>query len=288
MVDPRSEISSALDDLIARGLRLEIGLIADAPNDVRAAVAQQLETQETAPKGAAKTAKRGSRQSAGEDLRDVFELRFEEGYQAWYSLALPVVQQILPDRYAEFRELHRLDKRPRELDPATYSISDYLQGIRVTQGYMSEDAFSGWHVAYTKFKLQLNIVRSVADRLGSVLADIVGLVESALFDDEILAARELIKSGYLRSAGIVASVVLERHLKRLLMNHTVTLRKKPQIGSMNDALKGAGVYGVPEWRRIQHLGDLRNLCGHDGDNEPTRQDVDELISGVQTITSSVF
>jgi hypothetical protein len=283
-VDVTSDVAAAVGDLVARGRRLQLRLAADAPADVRTEVADRLDPAGVAPKGKAR-----SRKGGVEDMvAETFALDFDAEYQAWYSLALRVVEQVLPDRCGEFRELHRLDKRPRELDLATYSISDYLQGIRVMRAYLGEEEFSGWQVAFTKLGVQLNIVRSAADRLDSVLADITGLVESALFDDELAAARELVKSGYLRSAGVVAGVLLERHLKRLLGNHSVPFRRKPQIASMNDALKDASVYGVPEWRRIQHLGDLRNLCGHDGAAEPTLQNVEDLIAGVQTVTASVF
>jgi hypothetical protein len=282
--DPRSDVAAALETLIARGLRLQLRLVVDAPADVRADVANRLD-----PGGAQKKTTSKTRKGADEDsLSEIFALNFATEYQAWYSCALPVVRQILPDRHGEFRELHRLDKRPRELDPSTYSISDYLQGIRVVRGFGREEEFSSWHVAHTKFGLQLDILRAAADRLDSALGDITGLLEAALFDDELIAARELVKSGYLRSAGVVAGVVLEHHLQRLLKNHAVPFRKKPQIASMNDALKDANVYGVAEWRRIQHLGDLRNLCCHAGNIEPSRQNVEDLMAGVQTVTSSVF
>jgi hypothetical protein len=115
-----------------------------------------------------------------------------------------------------------------------------------------------------------------------------GLSRRDLLDDELATARELLKAKHLRAAGIVAGVVLERHLKRLITNHGVTFRKVPQIASLNDALKAAEVYDVPQWRRIQHLADVRNLCGHDGEREPTKDEVNELISGVDKVTKTVF
>jgi hypothetical protein len=282
--DRRPEIASALKALVARGTRLQLRLIADAPAELRHQVADAIDARKSKPGAKPKPGDA----SAEELLSEIFAVDFGAEYQAWYSAALPVVRQILPDRYDEFKGLHRLDKRPRELDPITYSISDYLQGIRVTRAYGRDEEFSGWSVAHTKFGLQLTILKSAVDRLDSVLADISGLLESSLFDDELMAARELTKSGYLRSAGVIAGVVLERHLKRLIANHAVSFRKKPQVASMNDALKDANVYAVPTWRRIQHLGDLRNLCAHHGAHEPTVQNVEDLLSGVQTITSSVF
>ncbi len=32
-------------------------------------------------------------------------------YQAWYTRALPAIRQLLPERYAEFQETYRVEKR---------------------------------------------------------------------------------------------------------------------------------------------------------------------------------
>lgn len=64
---------------------------------------------------------------------DVDDFAVEMEYQEWYSEALPVVKQILPDRYEEFRRQYELDKSPDEIDFKTYTISDYLIGLQVTR-----------------------------------------------------------------------------------------------------------------------------------------------------------
>jgi hypothetical protein len=221
-------------------------------------------------------------------LRRVSGVPFARTYQRWHSLALRVVQQTLPDRLAEFRELHRAAKPPKELDVSTYTISDYLMGMQVTNGFSKQPLFDIAAVAMTKFQVQVEIVASAEARLDSLLADVEGVLEAGLLDDELDIASDLAKNKHLRAAGVVAGVVLERHLKRVLAAHEITFRKKPQIASLNDALKVAGIYDVPQWRRIQRLGDIRNLCGHDGEREPARDEVDELIAGVAKIVTTVF
>ena len=72
-------------------------------------------------------------------------------------------------------------------------------------------------------------------------------------------------------------------------NHDLSLgRKKAQIGNLNDALKQSGVIDVPRWREIQRLGDIRNLCGHDGEREPGAEEVRELIDGTAKVIATVF
>jgi len=57
---------------------------------------------------------------------------------------------------------------------------------------------------------------------------------------------------------------------------------------LNDLLKQSGVVDVPQWRFVQHLGDLRNLCDHSKKVEPSEQQVVDLIGGVMKITKTVF
>jgi len=56
----------------------------------------------------------------------------------------------------------------------------------------------------------------------------------------------------------------------------------------NDALKNSNVIDTPTWRFVQRLGDLRNLCDHNRDREPTKKEVNELIEGIGKITKTVF
>jgi len=57
---------------------------------------------------------------------------------------------------------------------------------------------------------------------------------------------------------------------------------------LNDLLKGAGVLQIPEWRSIQHLADLRNLCDHDKKVEPTLDQIRDLLNGTAKVTKTLF
>ena len=114
-------------------------------------------------------------------------------------------------------------------------------------------------------------------------------MRAELIDSDIEAARELLKAGHLRPAGVVCGVVIEAHLSSICERRGISIRKKkPTISSLNDALKTAGAYDVPTWRLIQRLGDIRNLCGHARDREPKRNEVEDLIAGTEKITKEVF
>jgi hypothetical protein len=88
---------------------------------------------------------------------------FRTAYQRWYSQALAVIEQLLPERYDEFRDLYRPEKR-KEIDVTTYGIADYLAGVRVTRGAMSvrcsTPCRSGWESwsSRSRFSRPLSLV----------------------------------------------------------------------------------------------------------------------------------
>lgn len=283
MPSRNADIAKELDALIAEGA---VCCSAVKPKSRLKQVLDSALSQESKGSDGSKETARKKDDSGREDEH---QRTFGSQYQAWYSKALRIVEQLLPDRYDEFRELYRLDKKPKTLDEATYRISDYLHGTKArTGGVFGEPDFDTAEVSEKHLVCQVDILASARSRLDSALADISGTLEGTLLDDELATADELLKAKHLRSAGVVAGVVLERHLKRLITNHEITLRKRTQITSLNNALKEARVYDVPRWRQIQRLGDIRNLCGHDAEREPTSEDVEELIRGTEKVVATVF
>jgi hypothetical protein len=174
------------------------------------------------------------------------------------------------------------------MDATTYTIQDWLCGLRddILFGMGGYDELA---IVYMKLKTQLQILKAVERRFGSSLFKIRQLVQADLFDSELDSARALSKSGFLRGAGAIAGVVLEKHLGEVCGNHKIKLKKKsPTISDLNDALKDAGVIDVPTWRQIQRLGDLRNLATHNKDREPTKDEMLELIDGVDKISKTLY
>jgi len=206
-------------------------------------------------------------------------------YESWYTRALAVVSQVIPERVEDFRSAYRLDKR-KEINFETYTISDYLIGLVVkwagTPTIDTDQAYT------TKLLRQISILKAAADIAPSALRDIQTVLRAELIDDDIEAAKELQKAGHLRSAGVVCGVVLEAHLKSVAFRHKVSLKKtNPTISDWNDALKDKA-YDLPTWRLIQRLADIRNLCAHAKEREPTGDEVQDLILGSQKVVKEVF
>lgn len=206
-------------------------------------------------------------------------------YQAWYSESIAIIKQLLPDRLNDFISYYEVPRNRKEILYESYRIADYLQHLKITR--FSGDVVVDQSAAISKYKQQLEILKSVQKRFESSLFDIQQLVQADLFDNELDAAKLLNKNKFMRAAGAMAGVVLERHLSQVLKNHNLT-SKKDTISPLNDALKAGKVYDLPTFRKVQHLGDVRNLCDHDSTREPTQDEVDEMINGVDSIIKTVF
>lgn len=212
--------------------------------------------------------------------------RFNDNYQAWYSESLSLIKLLLPDRFDDFKKLYEKPKTRKSIEYGNYVIEDYLQTLVVHSGI---DRKVGPEAAVHQYEQQLNILKSVKKRFESSLFDIQQLVQADLFDSELGAARELNKKGFARGAGAVAGVVLEKHLAQVCINHNVKVTKKdPTINDFNQPLKDADVIEVKDWRFIQRLADLRNLCDHNKKKEPTKQDVEELIDGTEKVSKTIY
>jgi len=209
---------------------------------------------------------------------------FKNNYEAWYSESLSLVSIILPKRKDDFILYYHNNK--------TNCLRTIIND---TPGKLDLDWGSytflptNEEIAISLFSNQLNILKSVKRRFESSLFDIKQLLQADLFDDELEAAAELNKKGFKRGAGAIAGVVLEGHLSQVCKNHNITIRKKnPTINVFNQLLKDNEVLEMKEWRFIQHLGDLRNLCDHKMEKEPTKEDIEELINGTDKICNTLY
>ena len=211
---------------------------------------------------------------------------FHELYEPWYSEALVVVRQLLPDRTSNFISFYEKPKARKSIQYGNYVIQDYLQHLTTSDHW--GNVAVGMSAALPQFRQQLAILKAVRARFDSSLFEIRQLVQADIFDSEIDAARELLKNRFVRAAGAMVGVVLERHLRQVCDDHAVEVRSKhPTISTLNDLLKENSVIDVPQWRHISLLSDIRNLCDHSKTTEPTFEQVTDLLEGTNKVLKAV-
>ena len=202
-------------------------------------------------------------------------------YEMWYSRSLVVIKQIMPNREEDFIMQYK-SKQQKELSHSTYTISDALRTTVV------RNKNCGPHTAKYGVLRQMNMIQACLDSFDSKLHDLQLILQADIFDSEIESAKHLLKKGFLRAAGAICGVVLEKHFAEVCKNRSISINKKsPTIADFNDALKD-NAYDVVEWRKIQHLGDIRNLCDHNKDREPTKEEVEELINGIDRVIKTIL
>ena len=214
---------------------------------------------------------------------------FSWQYQKWYSETYELIRQLLPSRLGDFEEYYKGNGKPRkEITFANYTIKDALSGLQVTRT-------SGWEekvivdssAAVNSMFQQTQILESVREKFKSSLFDIKTLVRAEILDSELEQSRVLLKNGYLRAAGALAGVALEAHLKDICIQHGLNPKQSWSLSNYNDGLKDSA-YDTAEWRRIQHLTDLRNKCDHKKTDDPTLENIQDLIDGTSRVIKNVF
>jgi hypothetical protein len=215
---------------------------------------------------------------------DQFDFHYE--YQGWYSKALKAVAYLAPDRHIEFKSYYEIDPKRKALRSGTFVIQDFMKGVFPNPRIVPE--FNSRNEVSICFKNQLTILKSIEDRIDSLISNIEDELYSELQENELVVARQLSKIS-IRAAGALVGVVIEGHLQKVAETHGIKIAKKnPTIADLNDPLKAAGILDTAAWRKISFLADIRNLCSHKKDAEPTKEQAEELIQGAEWLTKNVF
>lgn len=217
-----------------------------------------------------------------QDLNTDKRKKFILEYETWYSKSLIYVKKINNDRVEDFKCLYKLEKR-KEITFATYTIADALKGVCVPIRDIKPVS------AYSKIIQQVSILKATKELLRTKVYQLQELLQADIFDNELSSAKELNKKGFYRAAGAICGVVLEEHFHNVLDKHNISISKKnPTINDYNDLLKNNAIIDVPTFRHIQLLGDIRNLCDHKKDENPTKEQIEELIRGTDKIIKTIY
>ncbi|MCW5692026.1 MAG: DUF4145 domain-containing protein [Pseudolabrys sp.] len=109
------------------------------------------------------------------------------------------------------------------------------------------------------------------------------LVQSDVFDSELEQAAELLSSGYMVPAAVVAGIVLETGLREMCADNGIVIGK---IDKMNADLAKAGVYNKLVQKQITAIAAIRNSAAHGHGDQFREEDVAGMIKDVGRILAS--
>jgi len=212
-------------------------------------------------------------------------------YNNWYTVSLRLIKLLIPERYNDFISYYKLEKRKQTyFNVLEYTISDYLINSHNTLELINIiDEFDEFETFCIKFQNQLAILNSCIENIDTTLFNIENLLQYNLYKSELEAANDLLANGFIRPAGALAGVILENHLKGLCKIHNIIFNKKHvSINDCNEKLKNENVLDIVEYKKVQHLASIRNLCDHADEREPRKDEVRDLIIDVERIIARVI
>ncbi|EHP92854.1 DUF4145 domain-containing protein [Methylorubrum extorquens] len=133
--------------------------------------------------------------------------------------------------------------------------------------------------SYTRFKRMKAVFLSTKeDYEGGYLNSLRNIVQAEVFGNELEQARELLSSGYITAAAVVAGVVLETNLRQMCEAKDII---PGNLNKMNADLAKAGAYNLLTQKRITALADIRNNAAHGYQDRFNKDDVKDMISKVE-------
>ena len=84
---------------------------------------------------------------------------------------------------------------------------------------------------------------------------------------------------------------MELNLKaRAKINLSLEIIGKREDGyhDLSMIMQSIDIYDTINWRFIQHLWDIRNLCDHKKQRDPSNDEIEELINGTDKVIKTIF
>jgi hypothetical protein len=183
-------------------------------------------------------------------------------YHTWYNVALPIVRANLTENSGTFKSLYTFASINADGLPSTLSAFEQ------------------------EFAQQFGMLVSVPGVVESQPLALHGLVLRDVHESEIDVARGLLKSGYVREAGMIAGVALEGHIKYLCEKYGNPVAPNEPLHRLNQKLNKH--YPDPSQAfQVDWMIEVRNACAHKGQQDPDPEQVEKLINTVHDFMSSV-
>lgn len=83
-------------------------------------------------------------------------------------------------------------------------------------------------------------------------------------------------------------IFIENLNNKIKLSELENYLKKQLISDYNELFKKEDIYDTINWRFIQHLWDIRNLCDHKKQRDPSNDEIEELINGTDKVIKTIF
>jgi len=202
--------------------------------------------------------------------------KFSRGYEEWYRACWALLHTNGSSTETDFHSHytgfslsmdHTIDKvlmEPPEEGPHGY----YRNHIRAIEG---------------RLRRQIDLLSSLTGEVEARRASYLSALSAAYIEDEYGQAEELLTSGYVRAAGVVAGVAMERHAHLLAESNGVAVTRNPPFKQKADfsdtisCLKKACVITERQRKQLEGLYAIRTDCAHQNRPEPQQADVKRLV-----------
>lgn len=182
--------------------------------------------------------------------------RVEDGYtyvnvtafEEWANSAMGLLQRVFGENSVHFKNFIEVYKDPSE----------------------------GFAFRFDRCKGIFRAAKS--DYEGGYLFKIESLVSAEVIGDVLEQAQHLLDNGYKDPAAVIARVALESTLKKLCDKNTLP---KGKLDKMNADLAKAGVYNISMQKQITAWAGKGNDAAHGNWNNYKKEDVTDMINGVQ-------
>lgn len=190
-------------------------------------------------------------------------------YQRWYSASYVLIDEYLDEtRREEFKELYQKimgdfqPKGPRYSSEKSEIIDEFIN----------------------RYDIQRGILSGIPEVVEIKEMNLRKLISADFVETELDEAEILFNHKFIRGAGALAGVALEKHLETMCQLNNVQYNAKDTIDPLATALYTNKILDITELKKAQHLASIRNKCDHP--NRITENEVGELIYGVKKFVNT--
>jgi len=222
------------------------------------------------------------------EIANEHSTKFSECYLSWFFTVSNCIKYLYPEKHNEFINCYYNKSITDQRISTNYKISNYLNNEQLSKistiNYYNE--YKRINVVYNCFNFQKLIIKAIIDNFNSVSFNYEKETYMSFQEENIDSAQELFDNNFLRAAGALCGVIIEKHLKTKLLPFDENAFQL-SLSPLNDKCKLNNLYSEIERKRISHMAGIRNLCDHKKPIDPTKQQIQTLIDETKWVIYNI-